>query len=131
MPKVTHCTDDESWGRVGGSRKIFMERSLTFKGGEAALDKVLERKENQYWKIEISDFKYKMLGFDKFQGEWITTPLQDGKIEVKYIYTLFSNKSILYPIQWLFTKTIWRIYMKHVLENVRQLAMEDAPYLHQ
>lgn len=130
-PKVTHCTEDENWGKVGGSRKVFMEKTVTFKGGESSLDKVLERKENQYWKIEICDFKFWCYGFEKFQGEWITTQQQDGKIEVRYIYTMFSNSVIFYPFHWLFTKIVWRNYMRHALENIRQLAMDKSPYLHE
>ena len=128
-PKVTHCTEDENWGKVGGSRKVFSEKSLISHGGESAIDRVLERIENKYWKIEISDFKFWMGGFEKFQGEWITSPLPDGKVQVRYIYTMFSKGILLYPFQWLFTKLIWRSYMRHVLENVRQLAINNAPYL--
>jgi hypothetical protein len=130
-PKVTHCTEDETWGKPGGSRKVFMAKTLTFKGGESSLDKVLERKENEYWKIEISDFKTWSMGFEKFQGEWFTTQLQEGKILVRYKYTMFSNSVLFYPFHWLFTKIIWRNYMRHALENVRKLAMEEAPYLHE
>jgi hypothetical protein len=130
FPRVTHCTEDENWGKVGGSRKVFVARSIGFRGSEAALDVVIERVENQYWKIEVRDFKFWMMGFEKFQGEWITTPLQDGKIQVRYIYTLFSKDRVLFPFHWLFTKTIWRMYMVHVLENIRILAMHNEPYLY-
>lgn len=128
-PRVTHCTEDESWGKAGGSRKIFMAKSPTFNGGEASLDKVLERKENEYWKIEISDFKIWSMGFEKFQGEWFTTPIEADKIRIRYRYTMFSNSLLFYPFHWLFTKLIWRNYMRHVLENIRQLTLEEAPYL--
>ncbi|MBL7791081.1 MAG: hypothetical protein JNK77_02065 [Saprospiraceae bacterium] len=92
-PRVIHCTEDETWGKAGGSRKAFMAKNLTFKGGESSLDTVLERKENEYWKIEISDFKIWSMGFVKFQGEWFT--------------------------------------MQHVLENIRQLTIGEAPFLHE
>ena len=128
-PKVTHCTEDESWGKIGGSRKVFMAKSLLFKAGGCTLDKVLERKENTYWKIEICDFTFWMYGFEKFQGEWLTTEQPDGKIKVQYIYTLFSKSKLVYPFHWLFTKLVWRNYMKHTLENVRQLALTNSPYL--
>lgn len=129
-PRVTHCTEDETWGQAGGSRKVCMEKTFAFKGGESSLDTVLERKENEYWKIEISEFKTPSLGFEKFQGEWFTTPLETGKVLVRYRYTLFSNSTLLYPIHWLFTKLIWRNYMRHVLENIRKLVISEAPYLH-
>ncbi|NUQ26292.1 MAG: hypothetical protein HUU34_20265 [Saprospiraceae bacterium] len=130
-PRVTHCTEDESWGKAGGSRKVFMAKTLTFKGGESSLDTVLERKENEYWKIEISDFKTWSMGFVKFQGEWFTTRLEEGKVLVRYRYTMFSNSRLFYPFHWLFTKIVWRNYMKHVLENIRQLIIQETPYLHE
>lgn len=130
-PKVTHCTEGDTWGKVGGSRKVFMGKSLLFKAGGSTLDKVLERKENQYWKIEICNFSFWMFGFEKFQGQWITQEQPDGKIKINYIYTLFSKNILLLPFHWLFTKTVWRNYMKHVLENVRQLAVSQSPYLHE
>jgi len=130
MPKVTHCTGDENWGQPGSSKKVFVAPSLTQKGGEASVDKILEREENKYWKIEVCDFKSWMLGFTNFVGEWKTTELQPNKIRVDYTYTLHSNNIILYPLQWLFTKTFWRIYMKRVLENIRAMAYNNEPYVH-
>lgn len=130
-PKVTHCTEDETWGKVGGSRKVFMAKTLNFPGGESSLDKVLVREENKYWKIEISDFKTPSMGFEKFHGEWFTTQLQEGVVEVRYKYTMFSNSTLFYPFHWAFTKVVWKIYMRHALENIRMLTMSEAPYLHE
>ena len=128
MPKVTHCTDDEHWGIPGYSKKVFVAKSLSQKGGWASVDKVIERRENAYWKIEVSDFKSWMLGFSKFVGEWQTTELEPNKILITYTYTMHSDIALLYPLNWLFTKTFWRIYMKRVLENVRKLAYSKEPY---
>ncbi|MFM9943664.1 MAG: SRPBCC family protein [Bacteroidia bacterium] len=128
MPKVTHCTDDEHWGKPRYSKKVFVAKSLTQKGGWASVDKVIERIENTYWKIEVSDFKSWMLGFTQFEGEWQTTELETNKILVEYTYTLHSNVALLYPLNWLFTHTFWKAYMKRVLENIRQLANTNEPY---
>ena len=131
MPKVTHCTDDEHWGQPGFSKKVFVAKSLSQKGGWASIDKVIERIENKYWKIEVSDFKSWMLGFSRFEGEWKTTELEPNKIFVEYSYTLHSDIALLYPLNWLFAKTFWKTYMKQVLENVRQLAYNNEPYRYQ
>jgi hypothetical protein len=131
MPKVTHCTEDALWGKVGGSKKVFVAKSLTFEGGESSMDKVIERIENQYWKIEVSDFKSWMLGFSKFVGEWQTTEIEGNKILIEYTYTLHADVLLLYPLNWLFTNTFWRIYMKRVLENVREMAYRQEPYLYE
>lgn len=130
MPKVTHCTEDENWGKPGFSKKVFVAPSLTQKGGWASVDTVIERIENQYWKIEVSDFQSWMLGFYKFTGEWQTTELAPNTIAIRYTYTLHSNVALLYPLNWLFTKTFWRIYMKRVMENVRGMAYSNEPYRH-
>ena len=37
MPKVTHCIDDENWGQVGSSKKVYASKSLTQKGGFASV----------------------------------------------------------------------------------------------
>ena len=130
MPKVTHCTEDENWGKPGYSKKVFVDKSMTYEGGEGSIDTVIERVENAYWKIEVSDFKSWMLGFSKFTGEWKTTELEPNKILIEYTYTLHSDIPFLYPINWLFTKTFWRMYMKQVLENIRKLAYNNEPYLY-
>lgn len=130
MPKVTHCTDDEHWGQPGGSKKVFVAKSPTFGGGEASTDTVIERIENKYWKIEVSDFKSWMLGFTKFAGEWTTTELEENKILIEYRYTLHADTFWWYPLNWLFTKTFWRVYMKRVLENIRKMAYENEPYVY-
>jgi hypothetical protein len=129
-PPVTHCTEDETWGKPGGSRKVFMAKTFAFKGGESSLDKVLERRENEYWKIEVSDFKTPSMGFNKFVGEWFTKEVGENKIEVTYTYTMHSSIATLYPFHLLFTKVIWKNYMKHVMENIKELAYSEAPYLH-
>jgi len=130
MPKVTHCTNDEHWGQPGFSKKIFVAKSFSQKGGWASVDKVIERIENKYWKIEVSEFQSWMLGFSKFVGEWQTTEIEKDKILVEYTYTLHSNLILLYPLNWLFAKIFWKTYMKRVLENVRQIAYKNEPYLY-
>ena len=130
MPKVTHCTEDEYWGQPGKSKRVFAAKSISFKGGESSVDKVIERIENEYWKIEVSDFKVWMLGFTKFVGEWKTTALAENKILIEYTYTMHSEITWLYPLNWLFTKVFWRIYMKRVLENIREMAYNQEPYMH-
>ena len=62
MPKVTHCTDDNNWGKAGFTKKVFVAKSLTKNGGLASVDNFIERKENEYWKLEVSDFQSAMLG---------------------------------------------------------------------
>lgn len=127
-PRVTHCTEDENWGKPGFSKKVFVAKSMIQKGGWASTDKVIERIENQYWKIEVSNFQSWLLGFTKFVGEWKTTELAPNKIQIEYTYTMHSNIALLYPLNWLFTKIFWNSYMKHVLENIRKMVEEKEQY---
>lgn len=130
MPRVTHCTDDTNWGQPGSSKRVFAAPSFGFKGGETSMDRVIERVENQYWKIEVYDFKSWMLGFDRFMGEWQTTELEQGRVRIYYKYTLHANTWWYFPLNWLFAKIFWRIYMKKVLENVRKLSEGDEPFMY-
>lgn len=130
MPKITHSTEDGDWGKPGFSKKIFAAKSLTQNGGETSTDKVIERIENKYWKIEVGNFKSWMLGFTKFVGEWKTTELAPNKILVDYIYTLHSNTPLFYPLNWLFAKVFWKRYMWQVMENIRKMAYNNEPYLY-
>jgi len=131
MPKVTHCIDDEYWGMPNYSKKVFVAKSLSQKGGFASVDKVIERIENKYWKIEVNDFQSWMLGFSKFVGEWKTTEIEKNEILVEYTYVLYSDIVLLYPLNWLFAKVFWKKYMKRVLENVKILAYNNEPYIYQ
>lgn len=128
MPKVTHCTEDEQWGKVGSSKKVFLEKSLVHKGGFGSIDHVVERIENNYWKIEIDNFQSWMLSFYKFEGEWQTTPIGKDQIQIDYTYKLHFSNALLLPLTWMFTILFWKAYMKHALENVRLLAMTNEPY---
>lgn len=128
MPKITHCTEDENWGAVGAVKKVYAAKSLTQQGGFVSVDKILERVEGKYWKFEVGDFQSWMLGFSRFVGEWQTTAIEPQKILVEYTYTLHSDTVWLYPLNWLFANTFWKIYMKRVLENVRKMAYTGEPY---
>lgn len=130
MPRVTHCTEDEHWGQVGSSKRVFAAPSLTFAGGESSVDRVLDRVENKYWKIEVSEFKAWMLGFDRFTGEWTTTPVSENSIRVDYQYTLHANTYLFYPLNWLFAHVFWKKYMLRVIENIRRLIDQEEPYMY-
>lgn len=130
MPRITHTTDDAHWGQPGHAKKVYAAKSLTQPGGFISTDKVIERVENKYWKIKVSNFQSWMMGFHTFVGEWTTTELEPGRIQVDYAYTLHAGTPLLYPLQWLFARLFWKRYMKQVLENIRQLAYREEPYIH-
>lgn len=131
MPKVTHTTDDENWGKPGSSKKVFVRKSLTQRGGFASIDTIVERSENKYWKIQVDQFQSWMLGFYKFVAQWKVIELEKDKILIEYTYWLHSNKPIFYLFNWVFAKLFWKTYMKRVLENIRKMATNKEPYLYE
>ena len=128
MPKITHCTNDEKWGEVPSSKKVYAAKSWTQRGGYVSMDHVLERRENDYWKIKVDDFQSWMLGFYQFVGEWKTTEISPNTIQIDYSYTLYSNGFLFFPLNWLFSKLFWRSYMKQVLKNIELLIKYGEPY---
>ena len=128
MPKITHCTDDETWGKIGGSKKVYAAPSLIQKGGFVSMDHVLERIENEYWKIEVDQFQSWMLGFYKFTGEWKTTAISPSQVRVDYTYTLHANTYWFRPLNWLFAHLFWKKYMKHVMQNIELMIQQEEPY---
>lgn len=128
IPRVTHVENDEGWGTSGSSKNVFVANSISQNGGFASKDNILERIENEHWTIQVDNFQFLILGFHKFIGTWKTKQLEAGIIHIEYKYHLYSNKPLLYPINWIFTKTFWKIYMKRVLKNVRHQAYNQEPY---
>lgn len=130
-PRVTHTEDDDDWGKVGSSKKIFVAKSLIQAAGFASVDRVVERVENKYWKIQVDEFQSWMAGFYKFVGEWETTLIEEGKVKIEYRYTLYTNQALYYPINWLFVKIFWKKYMNRVVDLIRKMAYEEEPYLYE
>jgi hypothetical protein len=130
MPRFTHCTEDAAWGKVGATKKVHAARSPLLRNGFILTDQVVERIENRYWKLEVSGFPRWMLGFSKFTGEWQTTEIEKERTRIDYAYTLHSNIALLYPLQWLFAHTFWRLYMKQILRNVKHMAIQQEPYIY-
>ena len=131
MPVVKGFEDDARWGKPGGSRKVIVFKNLFFREGEWALDTVDVREENKYWKWRIDEFKQWPLGFKKFEAEWLVKETEDGNAAVEYTYTLFSKNVLVFPFHWLFTKTLWKGYMKHAMMEIKLLAESDAGYFYE
>lgn len=130
-PKVVEVRNDEDWGEVGSSKKIFVAKSLFNKEGFAFIDRVLEREEGRYWRIQLDTFQFWILGFDKFVGEWKTCKINDNEVSVEYSYHLHSTKRLYFPLNYLFAHLFWKSYMKIVIENIRQMIAKNEPFLYE
>jgi hypothetical protein len=113
MPKVTHTTDDKDWGKPGSCKKVYVAKSITQRGGFASVDNLIERKENQYWIIQVDNFQSWMLSFYKFVGRWETEKLANEKIRINYTYCLHSNNLLLFPI----LLDFWQNFLENVYEK--------------
>lgn len=127
-PKVLFTTEDEDWGKIGSSKKVHVAKSLTQNGGFLFVDNILERQENKYWKLQVDDFQKWMFGFYKFIGEWQTKKINESETLVTYTYTMFSNNPLLFPLNWLFVKIFWKIYMGKIIANIKVMAYNNEPY---
>ena len=129
-PRITHTSNDENWGKPGSSKKVYAAKSWTQKGGFVSVDNIIDRIDCKYWKIQVDQFQSWMLGFYKFVGEWKTTEIQPNKILVNYVYTLYSNSKLFYPLAWLFANLFWKKYLDRTIKNIRKLAYNNEPYLY-
>lgn len=91
IPPITKFSEDQSWGKPGGYRIPHNAKNFFSKGGEVAIDKVLERRENDYWKWAVTDFKQPSMRFTKFQGEFFVNDMDDGTVDVRWVYTVHSK----------------------------------------
>jgi hypothetical protein len=128
MPAVSGTSDDKEWGSVGSSKKVYVAKSLTQKGGFASIDRVIERIENEKWVIQVDTFQSWMLNFNKFVGIWQTTELEPLRIRTDYHYALHTSSLWLWPLNYLFATLFWKAYMKRVLENVRRMIKRGENY---
>jgi len=127
-PKVIGVEHDADWGQIGSSKKIIAAPSITQSGGYFFIDRIIDRQENISWKLQVDNFQSWMWGFYKFEGEWKTKEVKTNEVLVTYNYVLHANKPLLYPINWLFAKLFWKVYMKRVLENIKEMAYNEEPY---
>ena len=130
MPKVTGVSEDEDWGTIGATKKVHTAKNWIQKGGFASKDTIIDRIENQYWKIKVHDFQYFSMGFYAFIGEWQTEELSPNNIRITYTYRLETQSKWLYPFQWMFVKLFWKTYMSQVMNNIRKLCEQKEPYLY-
>lgn len=131
VPAVVKFTDDESWGKPGGSRIPHSAKNIASPGGPIGLDKVYVREENTYWEWGIPEFYQPSMGFTEFRGQLFFEEKRENEIDVRWVYTLHSQSFLAYPFHWLFGKILWKGQMKIGIQNMKQYAESDAPFLYE
>lgn len=129
-PLVKGFTEDQTWGIVGGSRKIIMNGFLFVKPMQLGFDEIFIREENKYWKWGVSRLGWAAIIFTHNHGEWWVKENPDGKISVTWKYTWFSRNRFTHPFNWLFVKLFWSQVMKNGVRNIRQMAETQTSYIY-
>ena len=96
-------------------------------------DTIIEKKENHFWKWELTNFTTIYLFFAyKAIGEWHVNQLSKKKILVTYSYSYYSKGLLYHPINWLFVNIQLKGMMKKVIKKIKTLAElkeEDIPII--
>lgn len=129
MPKAVKVYKDEDWGQAGKSKEVVFAKSIASPSEMVLKDVVLERKENEYWKIEVSNPSGRLLFFSKFIGEWQVNS-KGSSPQITYTYTLVYESGFWTPFAGLFVRLVWKPYMGNVMKNVKRLAESNEVFLY-
>jgi len=121
LPPSGGVINDQTWANPKGERTV-----IAF-GKPLCSEKIIERKENTYWKYQLVDFKQKTFFFVRsVTGEINIIKEQDNSCIIISTYT-FKNKNLLtLPITFLFLHLLWSGLQKKGLYNMKKLA-EGTP----
>ncbi|MDP5169379.1 MAG: hypothetical protein NWR72_03985 [Bacteroidia bacterium] len=130
IPAVVAFTDDSTWGKIGGHRIPHSAKNIASKGGEIGIDRIADRKENEYWKWGVTEFRQWSMGFTEFAGELFFSQNSDNSVAVKWVYTLHSTSPLAYPFHWLFGNIFWKGQMNVGIQRMKSYAESDAAFLY-
>ncbi|MEL6672819.1 MAG: hypothetical protein AAFR61_11530 [Bacteroidota bacterium] len=130
VPAVVGFKEDETWGRVGGTRIPLSQNTLFAQGGPIGLDRIYSREENRYWEWGVAEFYQPSMGFSEFRGQLWVEQKAENEIHVRWVYTLHSGIAILYPFHWFFTQVFWKGQMKVGIQRMKAFAESDQAFLY-
>lgn len=132
VPGVAGFIDDATWGQEGGYRIPLSKGNIFVHKKPLCKDITLVRKENEYWKWQLTEFKSWSFFFTKnIVGELFFEELEANQILVTWKYTFYSKNLLTQPISWLFTKIFWHGVQKVAIKNMIHLAQENEPYMYE
>lgn len=131
IPACIAFEDDQTWGKEGGTRVPILSSNWLVKGGRTGLDKILVRKDNEYWKWQVTDFNSWTLFFaKKAEGEWWILDGTEGNVKIRWRYTYRATSVLTQPFNWLFVKLLWRVVMKRGVIYMKDMAENEEPFLY-
>ena len=132
VPPCVGFEEDETWGREGGTRIPVLAGNWLVKGGRTGLDKVLVRRDGEYWKWQVTDFGTWTLFFaKKAVGEWWVEEMEGGKVNVRWRYTYCASSALAQPFNWLFVRIAWRALMRRGMGYIKEMAEARVPFLYE
>ncbi len=118
-------------GKTWRAQSSLLCKQLFLKGGKVGLDRIYNRKENEYWKWGVAEFYQWSMGFTEFQGELFFIETAKEVIKVRWVYTLKSKSRIAYPLHWLFGNIFWKGQMKVGIKNMKKYAESTLGFLYE
>lgn len=129
QPPVIRFEEDETWGEINGYRYPVIKGSLFFKSHRLFTDTITEKKPNDSWRWELTNFTSPFLFFPKIGiGEWKVTPINENTHSIKYTYTFYSKNAFLQPINWLFMKIQYKGMMKKAIKGIKLQAESNNDF---
>lgn len=131
VPAVERFTQDRSWGKPGGERIPHSAKSFLSKGREIGVDRIYVRDENKYWKWGVAEFRQWSMGYTELQGELFFKEQAANSVNVRWVYSLYSNSIWAYPFHWLFGNIFWKGQMKIAIQKMKDYAESEALFLYE
>ena len=131
VPPVSHFTHDESWGQVGSSRIPHTSGNFLAKPGPVGFDQILSRVENEHWSWQMTDLEHTAFFFlNRAMGEYSVDDNGDGTISVTWTYYMYPSRSVLFPLTWLFVRSVWAGVMRRGIRAMQEQAESNVPFVY-
>ena len=129
QPPIIGFENDQNWGLLDGIRYPLIQGNFFIKTHRIFKDKIIEKKDNRFWKWELTNFTSPYLFFAyKAIGSWEVQKLATGKISILYSYSYFSKNFLCHPINWLFVKIQLKGMMDKALIGIKTQAESNKDF---
>jgi len=121
LPASEGVSKEVNWGEKKGYRLL-----LGF-GKEFCKETIIEKKINEYWKYQLSDFKNSSFFFViKVEGEIWVEKIENSMVSFSNKYSFYNRNIFTLPITFLFVHLLWGGLQKKALKNLKIIIEENA-----
>ncbi len=116
LPSSEGVINEVNWGEKGGYRIL-----LGF-GKEFCEETIIDKKPDEYWKYELSNFKSHSFFFiTKVEGEIWVEKIDNSTHRFSNKYCFYNRNLLTLPITFLFVHLLWRGLQKKALKNLKTI----------